>query len=147
MRSLTKFEWLAVLESKPYIEAREEYTVRMEENGFKIVMPGMTELLIDIDSEEAFNTFKERFVRLKCEERFKQATAKWKVSKSGLPHRHIIVDLKVRISTSKRIALQAILGSDPIREMLSLFRLSNGDPYPSLLAINENGEEWEDLSI
>jgi hypothetical protein len=84
------------------------------------------------------------YSRLKSEERFGAATAKWKPSKSGLPHRHVVVaSPRNMLSPAKRIALQAILGSDPLREMLSMFRYLNGDPYPSLLAVHNGGDdEW-----
>ena len=36
------------------------------------------------------------------------------------------------VSNEKRILLQALLGSDPVREMLSLIRVLNDDEHPTL---------------
>ena len=43
-------------------------------------------------------------------------------SGSGLPHRHVIITLGKPMDLLARIALQACMGSDPTRELLSVRR-------------------------
>ena len=54
-------------------------------------------------------------------------------SPSGRPGRHhVVVTMPRPVSPMERIALQAILGSDPIREMLSWFRIERGIEEPTI---------------
>jgi hypothetical protein len=53
-------------------------------------------------------------------------------SRSGLPKRHLIVRLNRPVSNAERIALQAALGSDPVREILGIVRVQHNDPHPTL---------------
>lgn len=46
-------------------------------------------------------------------------------SKSGAGHRHVVLELGQPLPLQDRVLLQAILGSDPKREMLSFIRLKN----------------------
>lgn len=52
-------------------------------------------------------------------------------SKSGGEHRHITLTLSNNISDVERILLQAILGSDPKRELLSYIRILRNIPQPT----------------
>jgi hypothetical protein len=53
-------------------------------------------------------------------------------SRGGLPKRHITVYLGRAISSLERLALQAMLGSDRIRELLGFVRLQRGELHPTL---------------
>lgn len=48
-------------------------------------------------------------------------------------NRHVILRVSEPLSDLERIALQAILGSDPQREALGWMRIRQGIPYPSSL--------------
>jgi len=137
MRSITDSERAGVLDAEVYREEREQYVTRMEADGFEILVPEGNELQIDLDSASGFYIFLRRW------ERFAQEyeNASWRAypSKSGLPHRHVVVSLPFGVNAAERIALQAILGSDPTREMLSVFRYYRGDPCPTLLARKAQG--------
>jgi hypothetical protein len=52
-------------------------------------------------------------------------------------HYHIIVEMPFEMDNEQRIIWQLLLGSDPVRELLSMFRILNNDPFPSLLATKE----------
>lgn len=100
-------------------------------HNLRITTPGSADLQIDIDSAEAFDTYKSH----------KEILNKFWVilqeviadSKSGKPWRkHITVTLKNPITPLERIALQACLGSDRKRELLSLEQLKNNDPHSTL---------------
>jgi hypothetical protein len=119
-----------------YEESRLEYSNRMSQAGFTLKKPEPNELLLDLDNEEDFHKAYAMLKRLESE--IENCTSTVFPSKSGFPHRHMIVRLPFEISNVERIALQAIMGSDKIRELLSLFRVWKGDESPTLLAIKES---------
>jgi|SRR6185369_2135334 len=99
--------------------------------GQQVVEPAEHELFIDIDTEEDFGVFLRHYTVLS------QAGYVFGYgaipSKSGLPHRHVIVYLNRPVrSHEERILLQAALGSDRKRELLSWIRIQNGNPTPSV---------------
>lgn len=111
-------------------EARLEYIKRMEAQGFKAIFPKPNELFIDIDEKVQYDTFNIQIKRL---QRNLQDPVPFSmhISRNGLPGRHIIVRLPFEINNhAERIAYQASLGSDPIRELLSLLRIQRGDQIP-----------------
>lgn len=61
-------------------------------------------------------------------------------SRSGLPHRHVILRANCDLSPAERIALQACLGSDLVREFLSFLRYIQGGEGTTFY---EN-HDWED---
>ena len=103
---------------------------RAEEQGLRTVLPKGNQLLIDLDSEEQYQTYLKRFARVQ-ESLFIQEVYN-QPSKSGLPKRHIIIELEKSIDVRERLILQLYLGSDPIREFLSYLRFLQDDPFPSL---------------
>lgn len=91
-----------------------------------IRIPANNELFVDIDNEDDYEVFQEHLDTLdevvgilEVEEHF---------SKSGPPHRHIVVRLSrdVRDDT-ERCLLQACLGSDRLHELLSWKAIQLGD--------------------
>ena len=89
------------------------------EKGLVAVLPNENELFLDIDTDEDYKIF--LFHRTLLGERF-FAYPEYECipSSSGLPHRHIIVTLPFKVTQDQRIALQAALGSDRKRELLSI---------------------------
>ena len=143
MRAPSVEEWGEILKADEYTESRVDYCERKKKEGFEILAPEGGELQIDIDSMEAFKVFKARMSRLVAE--FGNFNVRIKESSSGFPHCHVIVDfdlIDVTVTPSERIALQAVLGSDPMREMLSMIRYLRGDPCPSLLAMKDALNNW-----
>ena len=92
--------------------------------------PASNELFIDIDSERDFERFK---VLLGMFERFYKVRG-WRAtpSASGLPHRHVVVEVGGNVTAFERIAMQAMLGSDLKREMLSFERHLEDNPNPTV---------------
>lgn len=99
--------------------------------GLVVVLPKADKLFLDIDTEEAITTFTKQTglvakylpVREICT----------LPSKNGYPRRHITVRVGRDLTPLERIALQAILGSDLKRELLSWARLTAGNnPNPTL---------------
>ena len=120
-------------------ELREQFIARMKEQGLTVVLPKDDELQIDIDCDAQYELFQRMYTRLRkefSEVELVSAT----ISKGGLPGRHIVVKLPFELETPmERIAFQAALGSDPMRELLSIFRVYNGDSHPTLLV----EKKWE----
>lgn len=97
--------------------------------NFDVVRSSNTTLLLDIDDPVS----KAQFDRLlpKVKEVFGvSAVEEWK-SKSG--NTHIAVTLETPLPAGSRLALQAALGSDAVREVLAVARLMNGVVEPSVL--------------
>jgi len=103
-----------------------------ELRGFNVVLGDDHTLLLDMDgplNEVTFARASELFGLVKVDE--------WP-SKSGLPHRHVVVRTEYVLSVEARIALQAIVGSDPMRELMSLARARNGIGEPNRLFAPKN---------
>lgn len=101
--------------------------------GGRVVLPEPHELQIDIDSSEQLEEFKKRLKIFDREFQLSREPYKITPSKSGRTGKwHITIELCENIDHWQRIALQACLGSDPIRELLSACRLSKNDPHPTL---------------
>jgi len=108
----------------------EEYRVqRAEELGCDIVYPAPNELQIDIDTEHAFEIFQVMIIVVR--HHFLVYGYQVTPSKSGLPKRHITVTLVTPVTDIERVALQLALGSDRIRETLSLARIKLGQERPT----------------
>lgn len=104
---------------------------RAKEKGCEVVHPKDNELFLDIDKPEQLATFNRNFDLLHRYELVEQHIVR--PSSSGHPDRfHITVTLKESVTSFERIALQAALGSDPMREMLSLMRIYTNNPHPTL---------------
>ena len=98
----------------------------------QVVLPKYNELLIDIDTPEQLKVYEQVF-NLLTTLGYDLIERSNTVSKGGVG-RHITVVLNgSRVLTKlESIALQAILGSDPLREAFSFKRLDDGYPHPTL---------------
>ena len=126
-------------------EARKEFVRRMEKEGYEVLLPAEDELFIDIDSAEQREIFERNFGILKNNWRKEfngpiPTMESSKPSKSGWPCCHVVVKVPFPlVSDFHRIAWQGALGSDPIRELLSLIRCLNGDEHPTLFVEKKGG--------
>ena len=96
---------------------------------FDVIKGTSTTLLIDLDTPEAKAQY-ERVLPKVVENFAVVSTQSW-LSKSG--NTHVLITLAEPLSPPWRLALQAALGSDGIREVLGLKRYENGIPEPSAL--------------
>lgn len=102
-----------------------------ELNGEVVVLPLPNQLLIDIDDEVSWTHFNVNIT--KVHEYIGVLDQREKPSRSGDPNRrHITVDLYRDVTPMERILLQAVLGSDLRRELLSYCRITIDDPHPTL---------------
>jgi hypothetical protein len=83
--------------------------------------PEPNELFIDIDTRDQLATFERNFEVLRRYIPVEECTET--PSKRGWPHVHIVVRLKHAVTSIERIAMQTALGSDPMREILSIARV------------------------
>lgn len=126
-------------EAKAFIEKLDEADYycadvfeKARQRGMTCLIPEPNQLFIDIDSEEDFKVFElgmEIFLdRLNYVA--KEVPVFINPSSSGLPHRHIVVDLPFEIDDAKRLLLQTVLGSDRKRELVGFLELYNGIEHP-----------------
>jgi hypothetical protein len=90
-------------------------------------------LLLDLDGEEAFNTFQRQVYLLAQLDIVDFDPDGYKVMRSKSGNYHVIVTLDEDLPIEQRITLQALLGSDLKRELLSLAGWRTGQENPVLL--------------
>lgn len=100
-------------------------------NNLVVVYPKPNQLFLDIDDDEALAKFYKvsSLLAAKYGRGYHRTITP---SRSGGTHRHVTITLEKDVTPMERITLQAILGSDPLRELLSLDRLKAGCPNPTL---------------
>ena len=96
-----------------------------------IVYPRDNELFVDIDSEEALELFN-LHVEVLMEKLPGVVVCIGREPSSTEGHYHVTVKLSYPVDPQERILLQAILGSDPTRELLSYIFFKNGREKPTL---------------
>lgn len=101
-----------------------------EERGCEVVFADDYTLQLDLDTDEAYDHFVFAFERLE-EEEVLQSVAGWQEwrSRSG-KGRHVQIALADPMPLEQRIMVQALLGSDPMRETLNLIRGRKGVAEP-----------------
>lgn len=108
---------------------REHAEEQAKAKGCVVVEPKPNELFIDIDREEDLEFFHKNIVHVakRC-----SLTVEMRPSlRKG--HFHVVVRFADReLMLWERIAFQAVLGSDRVRELISVFRLLDGDKAPTL---------------
>lgn len=97
----------------------EKARAKAEELGCVVVLPKANELQVDLDSAEAYDEhLKRRAILAKHCKGFLVECLE-APSKSGFPKLHVTIVLSRDVSALERVALQSLLGSDPVRELLS----------------------------
>lgn len=100
-----------------------------EAGGFTVVRSTDRTLLLDLDDGAALETYREMLPKLAQLYGLKEAE-RWH-SKSGVGV-HVVVACEV-MSFQERVALQACLGSDRMREALAIAMAADGEENPSVL--------------
>lgn len=95
----------------------------------RIVYPTDWEIQLDIDNEHSYLLFNNQ-IRI-ARQYLSIVGIEEHPSKSGLPKRHITITLDYKVTPLERIALQACLGSDRIRELLGFMRLNLKQTNPT----------------
>jgi hypothetical protein len=91
--------------------------------NLQVVTPKSDELFIDIDTEEDFKFFCLNVLTL--QKHWPMVSFVWNPSKSGGEKKHITVMMPWPMTELERVCLQACLGSDRKRELLSFISLNH----------------------
>lgn len=99
--------------------------------GLDVVFPQDSALQIDIDNEHSYRLLQNQLLIM--DKFVGPSNYTEKPSKSGAPWKlHITLTFDRTFTALERVGLQAMLGSDRVRELLSYVQLQNGDPHPTL---------------
>jgi len=114
-----------------------------KERGLIVVAPKPDELFIDLDCDEDFQEFRKRLADFNSQKLgFVLRIERLTPSASGPPHYHAVVKIsdadflepeQVILTDERRILLQFLLGSDRVREILSVYRMLRQDDRPPTL--------------
>lgn len=121
-------------------EERQKISTHMASGGV-VYRSAPNLLLLDLDSDASFQKFTSTlpFVHNK----FGVESALWWYSKSGEPHRHFIVELKIELPVMMRVALELTLGSDHKRGILNCWKHGIGVDEPSLLFVPKDAKVYK----
>lgn len=127
MKGITRGNWKS---SKPDYNRLKKADEDAKARGCVVIKPKPKELFIDIDREADLVWFLKSIDRVA---NWLPCTWEVKDSPSGVAGRHhVYVTFERDLSVWERVALQAVLGSDRTRELLSVLRILSGDPNPTL---------------
>lgn len=101
-----------------------------QKDNLNVVFPMANQLQIDIDNEHSYAVYQKMFEII--DRHYGVRSTSDKPSRSGLPKRHITLTLNQNVTNMERIALQACMGSDRVREILSVVQEASGDPHATL---------------
>jgi hypothetical protein len=106
----------------------------LSEHPDKYIVPTDKQLFIDIDSADQYKQFEDRLKMLgDYFEGSAEFSSKTYPSRSGLPHRHIIITFDDALTVPEKLFLQSFLMSDPQRDIMSFIQYKNDDKNPILL--------------
>jgi len=103
------------------------------EKDCEIVLPKDNELQLDLDSKQALREFRETWLICCDAPVFKNAKLTWWRSSGGNVHVVIALASKLPLTVEDRIRWQTRLGSDPVRDRVSLQRVEYGHDRPVAL--------------
>lgn len=115
-----------------YHVAKEQAAIEQAKlQGFEIVQGDAFTLLLDLDNPNQRRQFSE--MRAMVDFHFQILNEESWESKSGSGRKHVKLLLGKSLGPAERMALQAILGSDPKRECFGIAKLASGIKAESLL--------------
>ncbi len=101
-----------------------------ERENLVVVYPKDNEVMVDIDNNHSLQLFSKQITIV--EKYIGVLGVEQHSSKSGGMKSHITVTLANPVTPIERLALQAMLGSDRVRELLGYVEYKNGDLTPTL---------------
>ena len=119
-----------IVEALPYELETPEETLARTNDSRVIVAPKPFELFIDIDNGDDLELF-DMMCAILTRNYVHTDTPRITPSQEE-GHYHVVVSLDRPVDNMTRIALQACLGSDRKRELLSIIRALNGDTRPTV---------------
>lgn len=107
-----------------------------DEAGLLMVTPAGNELFVDIDDDASLEHM-DAMMAVLASNAHPMRETKRTVSNGG--NTHVYLDAGRELSPVERIAWQAVLGSDLLRELLSLLRVEANDPERPATVFFEKG--------
>jgi len=114
------------------------YIAQCKSEGLDVVIPKENELFIDIDSDVQYNRFLDAMLCLVYNFPGVDITRNTP-SRRKEEGRHIVVTMPFDMTSTERVAFQAALQSDPVRELLSLMRIRTGGGTSPTLFVEKKG--------
>jgi hypothetical protein len=96
--------------------------------GMEAFLPEPNEIQVDLDKDAKLHA---GILQLLNDNGLPLSVGLTTISKSG--NKHVYLTANRSLSDSERIILQACLGSDPVREVLSMIRIACGSTAPTAL--------------
>lgn len=112
---------------------------RAKRRGVRIVVPTARQLQIDLDSYEAVLVHAGQMSLLRRRSTLTKGWRKTIHRSESRGHFHITITMPKPLNVFKRIALQALLGSDMKREMMNWMRAERRQRLPILLFERSHG--------
>lgn len=138
MEQQLNFNIIELGTSSTYHQNSEEADAWAEAQGLIVEYPDRYTLQLDLDDNIAQQQFQKSYRVLRRILVANGLYSEIRITKSRTPgHQHARIRLPFSVTPLERIALQACLGSDGKRELLSVFDLRNGDPRPTLFFESE----------
>lgn len=116
------------------LDSRDPHQIARD-HGMTLLLPTHDELLLDLDSRWARRTFERRVrlvqragVELKYQHIWQSQHSHWWARRY-----HASIEFPRSLSDTERIAWQTALGSDPMRELLSMVCVEKQIPLPTVL--------------
>lgn len=114
--TLIEREW-----NDPYeMQSEEQLSAKAEERNCTLLVADAATLLVDLDTPAQLAQFERMVSQIKETVRSRVDIRQYEVLRSRNGGWHGIVELSPGLDFPERVALQAILGSDPLREFLLL---------------------------
>lgn len=99
--------------------------------GMTIIKGNDNTILLDLDTKAGQKQFLDNLEMV--DDKFDAIAIEAWASKSGAGRCHVKLLIRNGANAAQRVALQAILGSDPKREIFGIWKLANGIEEPNLL--------------
>lgn len=113
------------------LEKEQENIENARAAGMTIVKGNDNILLLDLDTAEGQRQYRQALEMV--DDKFDVVGVEAWTSKSGGGRTHVKLLIRHAAPAAARVALQAILGSDPKRETFGIWKLVNGIEEPNLL--------------
>lgn len=120
------------------VEIKRRNEKRLTFDQLSLFVPNDEQLVLDLDTRRQFYQFIDG---VKWMQRHTDLIQHVLVKPSGGGNLHALITLTKPMSVSDRIALQATLGSDPLKEFLSIHRCHTGQENPITLFVTNL--EWQ----
>lgn len=130
MKVKEKQSTVARADSKEFLGHFQGGVKRALKEGIHIVEPEKNQIQLDLDGIRAMHRYSAHYTIFKKAGLTKGWKEKLSPSKSGGSHVHVTITMREEVDNVTRVMLQAVLGSDLLRETFNATRVLNKNKYP-----------------